>query len=137
MKKVALFVTLLLISFNVGALELNSKNVVLYNLNENKIIYEENKDEITSIASLTKIMTTLVAIENITNWNEKVTLNYKVFEGLAEANAAVIGLRIGQTVTYNDLIYGMFFSKQNVLYKQIINIKIKMYNSGKDLTNRV
>ena len=91
MKKVVLFVTLLLISFNVGALELNSKNVVLYNLNENKIIYEENKDEITSIASLTKIMTTLVAIENITNWNEKVTLNYKVFEGLAEANAAVIG----------------------------------------------
>lgn len=110
MKKVVLFVTLLLISFNVGALELNSKNAVLYNLNENKIIYEENKDEITSIASLTKIMTTLVAIENITNWNEKVTLNYKVFEGLAEANAAVIGLRIGQTVTYNDLIYGMFLA---------------------------
>ena len=49
MKKVVLFVTLLLISFNVGALELNSKNAVLYNLNENKIIYEENKDEITEL----------------------------------------------------------------------------------------
>lgn len=110
MKKIVLFIILLLISFDVNALELNSENVVLYNLNENKVIYEENKDEITSIASLTKIMTTLVAVENITNWNEKVTLNYKVFEGLAEANAAVIGLRIGQIVTYNDLLYGMFLA---------------------------
>lgn len=111
MKKIFLSLILFFCLFiNVDALELNSKNVVLYNLNENKIIYEENKDELTSIASLTKIMTTLVAAENIEDWNKKVTLNYKVFEGLAEANAAVIGLRIGQTVTYNDLIYGMFLA---------------------------
>ena len=79
-------------------------------MNEDKIIYEINKDEKTSIASLTKIMTTLVAIENIQNYDEKVTLNYSMFTGLAEANAAVIGLRSGQVVTYNDLLYGMFLA---------------------------
>jgi D-alanyl-D-alanine carboxypeptidase (penicillin-binding protein 5/6) len=93
---------------NVNAFELSSRNVILYNLNENKIIYDKNKDEQTSIASLTKIMTTLVAIEHITDMNKKVTMTSEMFEGLEEANAAVVGLTIGQKVTYKDLLYGMF-----------------------------
>ena len=96
--------------FSVNAFELSSKKAVLYNMNENKIIYELNKDEKTSIASLTKIMTTLVAIENIDDYNKKVTINYEMLKGLAEENAAVIGLKVGQNVTYNDLLYGMFLS---------------------------
>lgn len=95
---------------NVNALDLSSKHAVLYNMNEDKIIYELNKDEKTSIASLTKIMTTLVAIENIEDYDKKVTLYSSMFRGLAEENAAVIGLRSGQVVTYNDLLYGMFIA---------------------------
>lgn len=111
MKKIILSIIIFfLITTNVRALDLSSEHVVLYNMNEDKIIYEINKDEKTSIASLTKIMTTLVAIENIQNYDEKVTLNYTMFTGLAEANAAVIGLRSGQVVTYNDLLYGMFLA---------------------------
>lgn len=111
MKKI-LFSIIIFLCFmnNANALDLSSKHVVLYNMNEDKIIYELNKDEKTSIASLTKIMTTLVAIENIGNYDEKVTLNYSMFRGLAEENAAVIGLRSGQVVTYNDLLYGMFIA---------------------------
>jgi len=55
-------------------------------------------------------MTTLVAIENIEDYNKKVTLKYTMFTGLAEQNAYVIGLRSGQVVTYNDLLYGMFLA---------------------------
>ncbi len=95
---------------NVNAFELSSENAILYNLNENKIIYEENKDEQTSIASLTKIMTTLVAIEHITDMDKKVTMTSDMFEGLTEANAAVIDLTVGQKVTYEDLLYGMFIA---------------------------
>lgn len=111
MKKVVVSIVMFLLTItNINALDLSSEHVVLYNMNEDKIIYELNKDEKTSIASLTKIMTTLVAIENIENYDEKVTLNYSMFTGLAEANAAVIGLKSGQVVTYNDLLYGMFIS---------------------------
>jgi D-alanyl-D-alanine carboxypeptidase len=53
-------------------------------------------------------MTTLVAIEHITDMNKKVTMTSDMFEGLEEANAAVVGLTIGQKVTYKDLLYGMF-----------------------------
>jgi len=111
MKKILFSIILFLsITTNVDAFELSSKNAVLYNMNEDKIIYELNKDEKTSIASLTKIMTTLVAIENIENYDETIKLNYSMFTGLAEANAAVIGLKNGQVVTYNDLLYGMFLA---------------------------
>lgn len=93
---------------NVRALEvdINSKNMVLYNLTEDVLMAEKNKDERVNIASMTKIMTTLVAIEHIDNLDEKVVLNYQVFEGLVEANASVAGFKLGQTVTYRDLLYG-------------------------------
>ena len=54
---------------NVGA-----KNILLYNLNDSQILYEQNSGEKISIASLTKIMTALVAIESFTNLNEVVIL---------------------------------------------------------------
>ncbi|MCI8459829.1 MAG: D-alanyl-D-alanine carboxypeptidase, partial [Bacilli bacterium] len=94
----------------VNALELNSKYAVLYNLNEDKVIYELNKDDVVSVASLTKIMTTLVAVENIKDYNQEVILKEEMFFGLKEANAYVINLRVGQKVTYNDLLYGMFLA---------------------------
>lgn len=93
---------------NVNALEIDSKYAVLYNLNDHQVIYEEGKDEKTSVASLTKIMTTITAIEKITDYNQEITIKSSMFTGLMEQNAAVIGLKNGQKVTYNDLLYGMF-----------------------------
>lgn len=96
-------------SINVQALdlELYSENIILYNLDENKILYEQNSKEQISIASMTKIMTAIVAIEHIQNLDEIVTLTSADFYGLAEANASVAGFRVGQKVTYRDLLYGL------------------------------
>ena len=75
MKKIKIFVLLFIMSFtiNVQAVEfnLNSNHAILYNLNDNSILYEKNSQEMTSIASMTKIMTAIVAIENIDNLDEK------------------------------------------------------------------
>lgn len=104
-------ILLILISFffvtNVKALEINSNNAILYNMNEDTVIFEKNPDEEVSIASLTKIMTTIVALENIDNLDEKVTITYDALEGLIEANASVAGFYLNQTVTYRDLLYGI------------------------------
>lgn len=110
MKKVLIVFIFFIFIFDVNAFELSSKNAVLYNMNDNAVVYDLNKDEKTSIASLTKIMTTIVAIENITNYDEKITINSNMFDGLKEANAAVVGLKNNQIVTYNDLLYAMFLS---------------------------
>lgn len=110
MKKALCFILTLFIFTQVNALELNSKNAVLYNLNDNTIVYDKNKDSITSIASLTKIMTTIVAIENIDDFNKQVTITYDMLKGLQEENAYVIYLQAGEKVTYNDLLYGTFLA---------------------------
>lgn len=103
MKKI-IFIFLLLFPIFVSALEIDSKNAILYNLNEDKVIFEKNSNEITSIASLTKIMTTIVAIENIEDLDAKVTITERDFNGLYDASLA--GFEVGDEVTYRDLLYG-------------------------------
>ena len=97
----------LLIPININALEINSSHAILYNMNENTVLFEKDADTRTYIASLTKIMTTIVAIENIDDINETVTIPYEGLEGLIEANASVAGFKLGQIVTYKDLLYGI------------------------------
>lgn len=109
MKKILfIIITLFLFNSKVFSLEIDSKNVILYNLNENKAIYEKNSDEVISIASLTKIMTTIVAIENIDNLDEKVIIKTRDFVTLYEEGASLAGFEVGQEVTYRDLLYGTF-----------------------------
>ncbi len=86
--------------------DIYSNNVLLYNLKEDKILYEKNINEEIKIASLTKVITVLVALENIKDLNEKVTLNNDVFTGLYEAGASMAGFKPGDTPTYKDLLYG-------------------------------
>ncbi len=98
---------IIFIPLNIKALEINSNHAILYNMNDDSIIFEKNADERTYIASLTKIMTTIVAIENIEDVNEYVEVPYEALDGLIEANASVAGFRVGQRVTYLDLLYGV------------------------------
>lgn len=103
----SIFITILLMPtflYGLEDLELHSKNVIVYNMDENKVIYEENSEEVTSIASLTKIMTTIVAIENIKDLNEKVTITEEMLEGIPW-DASIAGLEIGDVLTYEDLLY--------------------------------
>lgn len=109
MKKIVYIIltTILMIPFGINALEiegLESKHVIVYNLDESKIIYEEKSEEITSIASLTKIMTTLVAIESIDDLDEKVTISESMLNGIPY-DASVAGLQVGDVLTYKDLLY--------------------------------
>ncbi len=109
-----LMIALMILAIGIGTpivnaveLDLNSKNAILYNLDENKVLYEKDSKEKIAIASMTKIMTAIVAIEHIDNLDEKLILTWADFSGLVEANASVAGFRFGQTVTYRDLLYGL------------------------------
>ena len=100
-------ITLFIFSMSVSAIDINltSKEAIIYNLNDDNIIYEKNSNEQTKIASLTKIMTSLVAIENINNIDDTVTVDYKDLQGLK--GYAVAGFKAGDTVTYEDLLYAL------------------------------
>lgn len=83
---------------------LYSKNVLVYNLDEDKILYNVKSEDKISIASLTKIMTTIVAIENIENLDETITITSKMLDDIPY-DASTAGLEVGDKVTYKDLLY--------------------------------
>ncbi|WP_427110536.1 D-alanyl-D-alanine carboxypeptidase family protein [Lysinibacillus xylanilyticus] len=85
---------------------LHSSNAILVNLDTNKILLDKGSDEIIYPASLTKIMTVLVAIENISNLQEKILLPKSIFKNLYEENASVAGFLPNEEVTAEDLLYG-------------------------------
>ncbi len=86
--------------------ELYSPNLILVRLKDNKIIFENRSEDRIYPASLTKIMTTIVAIENISDVEELVTLPEKIFPDLYAANASMAGFLPGEKVPAVDLIYG-------------------------------
>ena len=82
MKKVSIFLlSLFFFIYPVYAEEfsITGENVILYNMNDDKVLYSKNADEIVEIASLTKMMTALVTIENTSDLTKEITITEKRF----------------------------------------------------------
>lgn len=110
MKKILLFIIIFLIAVcEVNALDfdLYSNNAILYNYDLDEVLYEKEADEVISVASMTKIMTAIVLLENTDNLDTKIVLTDRHFEGLKELGVSVAGFYKGQKVTYRDLFYGI------------------------------
>lgn len=103
--KIFVFIILFLFPISINAFEINSKSAILYDLDSDKVLYEKNSNEITSIASLTKIMTSIVSIENISSLSDNVVITNDMIKGLIEQDAMVCGYKVGDTVTYEELLY--------------------------------
>ena len=122
MKKLAYLIILLLFVPTIvfaSSFDITADKVILYNLNDDTILYEQNSNEQTNFASLTKIMTALVAIENIDDYDEYVTITAKDFEGTNGYSKA--GFNIGDQVTYRDLLYGVLLPSGADAVNAIVN----------------
>ena len=106
-----LFISLPVFHINVQANEdfptLRSHNAIVIHRNDDRVMYEKNSDEKIYPASMTKIMTTLVAIENIKDIKQTYTFKNDFFITLQEQNASVAGFENGQVLTMEDLLYGI------------------------------
>ncbi len=102
-----LIVTFLFINTKALELDIHSENAILFNENDNQILYEKNPDKKSQIASLTKIMTALITLENVNDLDQKVTIISQDLQGLAEENLVTAGFKAGETLTYRDLLYGL------------------------------
>lgn len=83
-----------------------SKNVVLRNTQAKEDIYKKNGDEKCYPASLTKIMTALVAIEKNKNLKKEVVIDSAVINRLIVENASMAGYNPGELTSVEDLLYG-------------------------------
>ena len=110
MKKILTSLIILLSFLNITyaeeiPIDITAESAILYNLNDNQIIYEKNSNTKNQVASLTKLMTAIVAIENIEDLDAKVTIKNNVFYGLEGYSQA--GFKIGWQLSYRELLYGL------------------------------
>lgn len=89
---------------------LQSKNAVLINLGSGKIEGEHQSKNRMYPASMTKMMTALLVIENTGDLDEKFSLSEDIFERLYNDNASMAGFWPGERVSVRDLVYGMLLS---------------------------
>lgn len=85
----------------------NSSRVVLMSAQGGKVIGEINGNERIYPASLTKMMTAIVAIEELDDLEQKITLNADIFPALYAGDATQAGFQAGESVRAIDLLYGV------------------------------
>ena len=117
MKKI-IIILLLLIPINIYAEEEiklgeNAKSAILIESTTGKIIFEKNAQEKLPMASMTKMMTLLLIMENIDNgnlkWDEIITAS----EHAASMGGSQIFLEPGEKMTVEDLVKGICIGSGN------------------------
>ena len=91
-----------------GELKLTSTAAILMEQDTNRILYGKNHRQKVKIASTTKILTAIVAIEN-NSLDEKVTISKKA----AGTGGSTVGLKSGSQVSLKSLMYGMLLKSGN------------------------
>jgi D-alanyl-D-alanine carboxypeptidase (penicillin-binding protein 5/6) len=84
---------------------LHSHNALLLN-EQGEVLYEKNADAIIYPASLTKIMTAIVAIEMTEDLQRQTIVEPQTIANYTAQNASMAGFQAGDFVTMEDLLYG-------------------------------
>lgn len=100
-------------SYQPKALETNlldsiqSTYAIVIDYDTNQVLASKNADERMYPASLTKMMTAIIAIENLTDMSQTITITDEILDGLIAANASRVGFKTGDTPTVQDILYGI------------------------------
>jgi len=85
-------------------------SAILMEASSGRVLYEKNAHELRLIASITKLVTALVAVQTNPDLTQEVTVKG---EWLAGAEGSSIYLRAGDVLTMEELLYGMLLSSGN------------------------
>ncbi len=91
----------------VAADKYHSKNIIVYDLTRKQVLFRKDIDAPVPMASLTKIMTTILAIEKLPDLNTMGVIKTATINQMAARNASMAGFSAGEKVKYIDLLYGV------------------------------
>ncbi len=139
MKRIIILL-ILLVPIKFYAINLHSPKYLIYDNTENKILLEKNSNTNTSIASLTKIMSAMVIIDNVKDLNKIITITNNMLKEVPQ-NAYVINLSKSEKYTYKDLLYASLLPSAadaivslSIAYSGSINKFVnEMNNKAKEL----
>lgn len=79
---------------------------ILINAKTGKVVAQKNGDAYMYPASMTKVMTLLVASEYVKNLTDTVTITQDILDYCAEHDCSTVGFAAGERVTVMDLLWG-------------------------------
>ncbi|PLS16398.1 D-alanyl-D-alanine carboxypeptidase [Bacillus sp. M6-12] len=91
-----------------AGVELNARNAVLMEQGSGRVLYEVNAHEKRRIASITKIMTAILAIES-----GKMDRMVKISDKAIGTEGSALYLKNGQKMKLEDLVYGLMLRSGN------------------------
>ena len=115
MKKVV-FISIFLFSLcivNAEEITPNAKSSILIEASTGKILYEKNSNEKFAPASMTKMMSLLLIMENIDNGNLKMDEVIKVSKNASSMGGSQIFLKENEQMTVEDLLKGITIGSAN------------------------
>lgn len=97
--------------------KITAKSILIYDLKTGQIFDQKNPDQPIAIASLTKLMTGLIAYKKIANFDKMVTVAKNDVISITPG----LGLREGDQVKFGDLFYSMLIGSANDAAQTIAN----------------
>ncbi len=91
--------------------EINAASAIVMDVDTGDILYEKYAHEKHYPASITKVLTCLLAVEN-GNVNDTLTVSANVMSQV-EMDSSRIGLEAGEQLTLRDALYGMMLNSGN------------------------
>ncbi len=88
--------------------DLTAKSAAAYDITTNQYLYKKDVDTKRPIASLTKIMTAIIALEN-----EDINKEFTVSHAAANIGEDSMGLSEGEKFALSDLLYGLVLNSGN------------------------
>ena len=86
--------------------EVDAYSAILVDITDNVVVGSKQPREVLYPASITKVMTLLVAVEHITDFTDTFTMTYEILYPLYLENATIAGFSEGEAVNLEDLLYG-------------------------------
>ena len=87
--------------------EVNANYAVVFDLDQGTILGEKNGSVTMNPASMTKVMTLLVAVENLPDLEKKITITQDIVDYVKARGASNCGFVAGEQVRVKDLLYGV------------------------------
>lgn len=110
LKKICLliFITVLFMNIPVRAIGVSAMSAVVIDAVTGEVLYEKNADEMRGMASTTKIMTAIVALEK-----GKTDAIVKISEKASRVEGSSMYLKAGEEISLGNLIYGLMLVSGN------------------------
>lgn len=89
-----------------------ANSAIVMDASTGQVLYEKNAHEKKYPASITKIVTTMIALEHNVDFNETITISENAVWGV-DRNSSLLGLDVGEKVTMGDLFYGTMLISGN------------------------